>query len=135
MSSQDYHFDRGLTPFMQNYLGVASVVNDEAQTVVTGAGSIFGGFGPYTLAYPFSNFSDVVTAEATAEVAFVGDMGDIAVNKSTGAYRTVFFLYPFGAIADAADREQVLAQILSACSTLFADGFESGDTSAWSSTN
>lgn len=134
LSSQDYHFDRGLTPFMQTYLGVASVTDDEDQTVVTGAGSVFSGLGPFALSYPFSNFSDIVAADATAEVAFVGDAGDAALNKATGTYRTAFFVYPFVAIADSADREAVLAEILSYCSALFADGFESGNTTAWSST-
>ncbi len=133
LSSQDYHFDRGLTAFMQTYLGVSAVSNDTDQTTVTGAGSVFDGFGPYTLVYPFDNFSDTVTADATAEVAFTGDQGDAAVNKDGGIYKTVFFGYPFGALPAAADREQVLQAIFEFCSAaLFTDGFESGDTSAWS---
>ena len=45
ISSQDYHWDRTLTPFMQTYLGVASVINDENQITVDGEGSVFGALG------------------------------------------------------------------------------------------
>ncbi len=131
MSAQDYFFDRGLTTFMQTYLGLSAADSDVTQTEVTGAGSLFSGFGPYTLSYPFSNFSDELDPDATAEVAFVGNNGNAAINKVTGSYRTVFFGFPFGAIAAEADREQVLSALLGYCSGLFSDSFESGDTLAW----
>jgi hypothetical protein len=35
-------------------------------------------------------------------------------------------------MADEDDRRQVLEHFLVACALLFADGFESGDTAAWS---
>jgi hypothetical protein len=138
LSSQDYHYDRGLTPFMANYLGVASVTNDVGQTVVTGAGSAMSGLGPYSLAYPFINFSDEVSPSASAEVAFTGDQGDAAVSKDAGAYRTVFLGFPFEALPQAADRQEVLERMLEFCAEggsgnlIFEDGFESGDMSAWS---
>src|SRR5690606_12223874 len=43
ISSQDYYYDRGLTPFMDNYLGVSSATSDVSQTTVTGAGSVYSG--------------------------------------------------------------------------------------------
>ncbi len=135
MSSQDYFFDRGLTPFMQTYLGLAAADSDVAQTDLTGAGSAFTGLGPYTLSYPpLDNFSDELDPDGTAEVAFVGNNGNAAINKATSTYRTVFFGFPLPAIGAAADREQVLSTILRYCSALFEDGFESGDTSAWGAT-
>lgn len=74
MSSQDYLFAQGLTPFMTNYLGVADAQSDVAQTVVTGTHA-YDGLGPFNLSFPmsFTNYSDVFTLTAQAEDAFVGD--------------------------------------------------------------
>jgi len=112
LSSQDYYYDRGLTNFMRNYLGVSSVTNDVAQTTVSGAGSLFSGYGPYSLSYPFSNYSDRVIPDATAEVAFTGNAGNAAVDKSTPVYRTAFFGFPFEAISGTANRNAVLSRLL-----------------------
>ena len=108
ISSQDYHYDRGLTSFMQTYLGVASVTNDISQVTVSGEGSVFTGLGPYALVYPFSNFSDIVNPAASAELAFLGDAGNAAINRDGGAYRTAFFGFPFEALPTATDRETVM---------------------------
>jgi hypothetical protein len=135
ISSQDYHYDRGLTAFMTTYLGVSSVANDTSQTTVTGTGT-FAGLGPYALAYPFTNFSDTITPNGTAAASFTGNVGTAAIRKDGGAYRTHFFGYPWETISTAAGREAVLQRLLEDCeqvtSLIFADGFETGDTSAWS---
>jgi hypothetical protein len=68
ISSQDYYWDRGLTSFMEQYLGVESATSDVGQTVVTGEGTIFGGLGSFNLVYPFSNYSDVIAPDPTAEL-------------------------------------------------------------------
>jgi hypothetical protein len=122
ISSQDYHWDRGLTPFMQNYLGVASATDDNGDyTSVTGYGSVFGGMGPYTLSYPFNDYSDIVSPAVTAELAFDGNNGnDAAVSKDSGVYRTTFWGYPFEAIADAADRIDLMDTFLTWCSPVSA---------------
>ncbi len=144
LSSQDYLWDRGggggggdiPTAFMTDYLGVAAGDSDVSQTTVTGSGSVFGDTGSFSLVFPFTNFSDVISPDGTAELAFSGDQGDAAVNKDGGAYRSIFWGFPFEALPTAADRVQVMRQILNWCArVLFADGFESGDTSAWSSAN
>jgi hypothetical protein len=141
ISSQDYHFDRGLTPFMQSYLGVASVSDDSGDyTSVTGQpGSIFEGQGPYPLTYPFTDWSDIITPDGTALLAFQGNnLNGAGVQKDGGTYRTVYFVYPWEAIAAEADRMTVLQTLLGYCTgaggVIFEDGFESGDTSAWSAT-
>ncbi|HNB50438.1 MAG TPA: DUF11 domain-containing protein [Anaerolineales bacterium] len=74
ISSQDYFYDRGLTPFMTNYLGVEGAAQDVAQAVVTGTHS-YGGLGPFSLSYPISmsNYSDAFTLTALAEESFMGD--------------------------------------------------------------
>jgi subtilisin family serine protease len=115
ISSQDYLFDRGLTSFMQNYLGVASFSNDVGQVTVTGAGSVFSGLGPYSLVYPFSNWSDIISPDGTAELAFTGNQGDAAVNKDGGAYQTSFWGFPFEALPNDLAREDTLTALIDWC--------------------
>jgi hypothetical protein len=115
MSSQDYIYNRGLTTFASTYLGVGAITNDVGQAVITGAGGAFGGLGPYTLSYPFSNFSDIILPDSITETAFIGDLGDAAVNKNGGTYHTAFFGFPFEAIAASADRQQVMHAFLDSC--------------------
>ncbi|MFQ5462137.1 MAG: S8 family serine peptidase [Phycisphaerae bacterium] len=122
LNSQDYFFDRGLTGFMTNYLGVATVSSDVGQSTVTGSGSVFGGMGSFSLSYPFTNWSDLVTPNASAELAFSGNAGNAAVNKETDAYRTIFWGFPFEAVGSAGDREALMTAVLDWCSTpLFQD--------------
>ncbi|MCP4549383.1 MAG: hypothetical protein GY835_23255 [bacterium] len=135
ISSQDYHFDRGLTSFMQTYLGLASATNDTSQTTVTGSGSVFSGLGPYSLNYPFNNYSDTMSPHASAEQAFSGNAGGAAIFKDGGTYRTVLFGFPFEAVPSAYDRQQVMLRVFANCGgVIFSDGFESGNISTWSST-
>lgn len=116
ISSQDYFYDHGLTSFMQNYLGVASVVNDDIQSIVTGAGSIYSGLGPYSLNYPHNNWSDVINPNvATAEVAFIGDKGSAGTSRSTATYLTTFLGFPFEAFPDVLDRQEILEIFIDAC--------------------
>ncbi len=118
ISSQDYHYDRGTTSFMTNYLGVASIDNDVNQTQVTGAGSVFGGMGPYALSYPFSNYGDRMVPDATSEVAFAGNDGNAAINKGNGVYRTTYWGFPFEAAGTAADRANLLNAVLDWCASV-----------------
>jgi len=115
ISSQDYLYDRGQTAFMGSYLGLASFVSDVTQTSVTGAGSAFAGLGPYALAYPFANFSDMLTPDGTAETAFNGDQGSAAVNKADGAYHTAFLGFPIESLPSSGDRQDVLERFLTWC--------------------
>lgn len=117
MVSQDYYYDRGLTSFMAGYLGVESATSDVSQTTVTGATAPFAGLGPFTLVYPFTNYSDVLTPDSSAQLAFTGDAGNAAVHKDGGGYHTVFFGFPLEALEGepTTDRETVLAAALSLC--------------------
>lgn len=112
ISGQDYVWDRGVTPFMQSYLGVASATSDVSQTTVTGSG-VYDGLGPYTLAYPFTNYSDRLTPDGTAAVGFSGNAGTAALTKSA-AYHTTFWGFPFEALPAAA-RPVTLAATLAWC--------------------
>jgi uncharacterized repeat protein (TIGR01451 family) len=110
ISSQDYLYDRGLTPFIQTYLGVSSYTGDVHHATVTGAGTVYGGYGPYALTYPSGNWSDSISPDGTAEVAFTGDSAppDAAVDKDNGTYRTTFWGFPFEALPSAGDHEAML---------------------------
>jgi len=142
VSSQDYLWDRGgsthdvPTPLMSDYLGMASGSSDVRHSTVTGSGADFGVLGSHTLAFPYSNFSDRISPDASAQLGWSGDQGDAGIAKSAGGYRTTFWGFGFEAVPTAVDREDVMAAVLLFCADvggIFADGFESGNWSAWSS--
>lgn len=114
LSSQDYYYDRGLTPFLSDYLGASAVTNDVEQATVTGVG-VFSALGPYTLSYPVSNYSDTVTPDVTAQAVLDGDQGTAAIRKQTNVYGSFFFGFPLEALAFD-DRLAVLGAMRSACS-------------------
>jgi hypothetical protein len=115
ISSQDYGWDKDLTSFMQNYLGVTAGIDDVGQVSVNGEGSVYGGLGPYTLVYPFMDYSDALWDAADAESAFSGNIYGAATNKATATYFTTFLGYPFEAISNLADRQDVLATFFNKC--------------------
>ncbi len=132
ISGQDILWDRGVTPLLEGYFGIAAVEDDTRHVTVSGTGSVFGGLGPYALDYPFYNYSDTLTPGDGTEEAFTGDQGVAAVTRAAAGYRTAFLAFPLEAVAAEDDRRQVLERFLEGCAELFADGFESGDTAAWS---
>jgi serine protease AprX len=75
LSSQDYLYDNGLTPFGQNYLGIGSFDSDVNQSTVTGE-NMFENVGSVNLTYPFTNYSDEVDASQVAQLAFSGSAGN-----------------------------------------------------------
>ncbi len=113
ISSQDYLYDRGLTAFMGSYLGVGTFNNDVTQTSVSGTGSVFGTIGTTALTYPFTNYSDRILPDGTAETAFVGNQGSAAVNKEAG-YRSAFLGFPIEALPEAV-RRTVLSTMVDWC--------------------
>jgi serine protease AprX len=134
ISSQDYFWDRGLTPFMESRLGVSAADSDEGQDTVTGSGPAFGGFGPYALDYPFSDFSDDLTQGPGGVVAFMGATAPAGMQREVDGSLGVFFAFPFVALPNEASRTAVLQAFLDACgggSMVFANGFESGHMDAW----
>jgi hypothetical protein len=110
LSAQDYLYDVGVTTFGQNYLHIASFSNDVAQTTVTGA-NVFNGLGPYTLAYPFTNYSDVVNPDMQAVLAFSGNHGNAAISYAGAAFNTVFLGYPLEAVS-LSGRQAILTRAL-----------------------
>ncbi|MCJ7701438.1 MAG: S8 family serine peptidase [Anaerolineales bacterium] len=115
VSSQDYQYARGVTSFMTSYLGVAAVTDYRLHTTVSGAGSVFGDLGPYGLNYPFDNYSDSITPGAGAEIAFIGDQGNAAVNFESENYKTTYWGFPFETLATSEAREAAMSAFLSWC--------------------
>ncbi len=107
LSSQDYLYEFDITSFGADYLHIASFTSDVAQTTVTGQ-NVFAGLGPYSLSYPFTNYSDIVTPDAQGQVAFSGNQGNAAVSYDGANFNTVFLGYPFEAIPSLADRSAVM---------------------------
>jgi hypothetical protein len=106
ISSEEYHWSRGLTGFMSSYLSMASMIDDVIQTMVQGYGDgRFTALGPYTLSCPVINWSHVITPDGTAVRALNGNNGDAAVYKiaGSGQYRTTFRGYPLEAISTGQD--------------------------------
>lgn len=131
ISAQDYLYDRGQTTFIDTYLGVSTFTSDVAQNTVTGQGIVFGGYGPYSLSYPFSNYSDYIAPDGDAEVAFTGDSfpAEAAVAKDGGAYKTTFWGFPFETIADLNDRADLMTQVVNWCGGGIAVGTLAGNVS------
>ena len=111
LSSHEYLYEYGLTPFGQNYLHIGTFTNDVYQTQVTGQ-NVFAGLGPYTLSFHFNNWSDIVNPDNEAQVAFVGNHGNAAISYEDESFKTVFFGYPFEAINLLGDRQAVMGHAL-----------------------
>ena len=131
ISAQDYFYDRNLTAFMQGHLGASAVTNDVNQTTADGRGSLFGGMGPYSLSFPYSNYTDTVLPGPTAEPSFDGSQGVAGIDKDAGIYRTAYFGFGVETLPNAADREAVLSRFLGWCTELAeldgdADGTDNG---------
>jgi peptidoglycan hydrolase-like protein with peptidoglycan-binding domain len=119
ISSQDYYFDHGFTPFMQTYLGVADVDGDVGSYLnILGSGTAFRGLGPYGLSYPFIAFPDVLIPDETAGTSIIGtNEQEAGVSKSNGVYKTAFLGFPFEGLASLGDRQEVLGRFLNWCSS------------------
>ncbi len=111
LSSQDYLYNAGLTFFGQNYLHIGSFTNDVSQTIVTGQ-NVYSGLGPYALSYPFTNYSDRVTPDVQAQLAFNGDQGNAAVSYDGAGFNSVFLGYPFETITSLSGRSAVLERTI-----------------------
>ncbi len=114
ISSQDYVFDRGRTPFMSGYLGVDGA-SEFATGDVTGMGDLFGGLGPYDLDVPYPNYSDRLTPDASAVTCLMGDGGPAGISKDTGAYRTMFWGFGLESLPTPAVKQELLGRVVNWC--------------------
>jgi len=144
IASQDYLWDMGgaghnvATPFMTNYLGLASGTSDTGDYTIVDGLNRYGTLQNQSLTYPFTDFSDIlVPAAATGvEIAFRGDTPNTnigAISKRGTGFFTTYMSFGIEALP-AASQDDLLLKFLSYCSSLLVDGFEAGNTSAWSST-
>ena len=124
ISSQEYFYNNGLTPFMQQYLGVATATGDVGHAQVTGAGAVFGGLGPYTLdptqidvGYAATD-SDIITPTLSAELAFSGSKGNAGVAHDGGRFRSIYMGFSLEAITSAGGRKSVLQKATDWCNAL-----------------
>ena len=125
ISSPDYHYAKGLTPFMHEYLGVELVDDDTGQNDLTGVNAVFDGLGPYTMDYSIlgNDYSDEIFPSGTAEVAFTGKNPNspvtggrpAGVNNLGNTYATTFLGYPWEAIESAGGREDVFTAFYDWC--------------------
>lgn len=132
ISAQDYYYTRGLTVFMSAYLGASAVGNDVQQVSVAGVNAAFGALGPYILAYPpgFGDYSDTISPDVGAAVAFTGDKGNAAITKTTTSYSTSFWGFPFAAIPTATDRLEVMDKVLRFCANVHIDSDADGSANS-----
>jgi len=119
LTSSAYVFARyGVTDFMRQRLGVASVTEDTTQAQVTGQGTVYGGLGTINLKNINPDYSDSVSPDATAELAFLGNRGNAGIDKHGGYYRTTFLGFGAERLFSAADREKTLLRFLQWCDGL-----------------
>jgi murein tripeptide amidase MpaA len=142
VASQEYYYDRGLTAFSQGYLGLQSANSDVAQSLAVGAG-VYNGLGPYLLSYPYTNYSDDLVPDASAEIAFTGSAGTAAaISKQTSLYWTTFTSVGLEAMSSIASRIDVLQRFFDQCDVVSqldgdADGVANvedcaaGESSTW----
>ena len=81
-------------------------------------GDVFGGLGPYTLTFPYLNYLDNMTPDHTADVAFDGDLGPLAVSKETTVFLSTFWSFGLETLPTATDRTDVLSAFVSSCESL-----------------
>ncbi|MCG3207379.1 MAG: hypothetical protein FOGNACKC_00979 [Anaerolineae bacterium] len=120
LSSQDFLWAQGIdfdypNTFMVTYLGAGVTLSDQGTTTATGANA-FDPLGPYSLNYPFVDYSDRLEPGPLALLAFSG-YGEmpVGVSKRTSTYRTTWWGFPFEAIPTAANRQAAMARVLAWC--------------------
>lgn len=151
MSSEQ---EQEASAFLQQYLGVAELVDGtfgsppcEYETI-SGASSAFVPLGRLVLnltdldEFPFPSPDSIVPTASGLTILSVDDPQAncptaAAVGQQTNTYRTVFSAAPISIISSAFERRSFLSRAFGFCAyeelLLFEDGFESGDTSRWSS--
>jgi len=121
VTGQEYFYNRGqvVTPFMAQYLGVASAVSDIAYASVTGVGPVFSTLGSTTLSFPsgYDNWSDRISPNATATTIFTyGASSSAAIAKDAGTYGTMFLGFPIEAITSSTVRANTIDRAIDWCS-------------------
>ncbi len=101
LSAQDYLYYGDGHPLARHYLGVLGYSESLTATVATGEiGNPIGwGLGPYTLTYPYRNWSDALAPDGDAQVTLRGEHGlPIGLTQRGDRWRTAFWAFPFEAL-------------------------------------
>jgi subtilisin family serine protease len=118
LNSPRHLFDRGLTEFSHNYLGVTSFTSAFTFSV-TGRGSAFNGLGTLNV---FSDFTSSAEPGPGAEVALENEDGaSVGISKIGPTYRTLFLTLPLFDFITDQQRQTVLGAGLDFLGTIFAD--------------
>jgi len=123
ITSADYAWIRVPPPqppnnFMINYLGVADIAHDNRQSVVKGSGSLFAGFGPYSLVMPAGytdNYFDNIIPNQKASAAFIDSTGSAGDFYESQNFKSMYWGFPFDAIPGLQDRVNLLKRFLRWC--------------------
>ena len=118
LSSYEYLYDRGLTSFGRDYLGIASYADDVSRTDPAGAAgdALGGGLGPYTLTSTAwgggSLWTDRVSGAQATPFVWAGNGQGNSARYTGGNFKSVFIAWPLETISDAGQRGQVLGAVL-----------------------
>ena len=126
LSSQDYMYYHHDSAFSKDYLGVVGYTEDVTPTMVLGVpdDSIGDQLGPYSLDYPFANWSDAVDPAPGVAVGFREQARlPVSLARRAADYRTVFFSFPFEALPPAG-RSVVMERIVGWLSWLGGSTFD-----------
>jgi hypothetical protein len=142
MSGPEYFKDRGLTPFMKNYLGVSGITEDVEASYIKGAGDAIFGFdtlteesfkGASSEGYfrfqgsfpPYSSDALIPNPDiADGNILFtyqdddfgnIRSRGDAAIAIDTGTYRAAFFGFPFLGISSGERQNNTMRTFLDFC--------------------
>jgi hypothetical protein len=128
LSSPEYYKDRGLTPFMQNYLGVAEITSqDVEESYVKGAGEARLGFNELTgkdylsvdkirnkfFADAMSHNQDMEGADVIFTYRESGEEAAIALDN--GRFRSMFFGFPFTGLSSGTTQNKTMRAFLDFC--------------------
>ncbi|MEO7795332.1 MAG: hypothetical protein ABIV06_11225, partial [Thermoanaerobaculia bacterium] len=136
LDSQDYLFDRDITTFGTNFLGIATKTDDVGHTSATGR-NFFTQNGVSALSFPFTNYADNVTTTAGTLAAFNGTGGTSAgvgvIYRDNVSWKTMLFTIAIEGFP-APTRQAVFDRALALCDAIFQDGFDTGASTRWSAT-
>ncbi|MEJ2211991.1 MAG: carboxypeptidase regulatory-like domain-containing protein, partial [Anaerolineae bacterium] len=97
LSSQDYLYTSGFTPFARDYFGLAGYTENLSVTQFVGAGSSLLGqqVDPVALSYPFRNWSDALRPNPEGRIVAWGQHGQpVGLTLEHAPWKTAFFSFP-----------------------------------------
>jgi uncharacterized repeat protein (TIGR01451 family) len=127
LSSQDFLYHHHGDPFSRDYLGVISYTEDVTPTLAQGVreSPIGDRLGPYSLSYPFNNWSDALVPTPGTTIPFRDEeRRAIALARQGDGYRTTFFSFPYEALPEE-DRPEVIGRVVGWLSWLGGSTFTS----------